>query len=179
MPCNLTHMCQTCSKLSNNCNNFFNLSLTSWEYLLVFGVPPDELMTTSLQKNVIAFASLIVCRKIILLWKSPPPPSFKSWLHDFLFLLKLEKIKFSLRGCSEKFPSHWKPLLDCVDKLPATETSPWFNALDLDWPRNRRRYGWICRDVGSKQPMVHPTFFIYLFLSISIYYLFIIFFSYK
>lgn len=129
-PCNLTHMFWTCTKLFNYWQLFFKsisdilgVPVTPSPQIAIFGVPPDELKTTSLQNNVIAFASLIARRKILLLWKSPQPPTFKSWLNDLLFLLKLEKVKFSLRGHPEKFYSHWKSLLAYVDKLPAAELS--------------------------------------------------------
>lgn len=122
-PCNLTHMFWTCSKLSSYWQSIFKsisdilgISVSPSPQIAIFGVPPDGLVTTALQRNVIAFMSLIARRKILLLWKSPQPPSFKSWLHDLLFLLKLEKIKFSLRGQPEKFLSHWKPLLDYLEK---------------------------------------------------------------
>lgn len=78
----------TCSKLSNYWQSFFKsiseilgISVSLSPQIAIFGVPPDELVTTSMQDNVIAFASLIARRKILLLWKSSQPPSFKSWLH--------------------------------------------------------------------------------------------------
>lgn len=121
----------TCSKLSNYLNSFFKtifdilgIPVIPSPQIAIFGVSPDELVITSLQDNVIAFASLIARRKILFLWKSSQPPSFKSWLQVLLFLLKLEKIKFSLRGHPKKFYSHWKPLLEYVDKLPVSEMSP-------------------------------------------------------
>ncbi|KAF3842531.1 hypothetical protein F7725_024482 [Dissostichus mawsoni] len=80
--------------------------------------PPDEINITNTQTNVIAFTSLIARRKILLLWKSPLPPSFKMWLSDTMSLLKLEKIKFTLRGSSDKFYAHWRPLISYVDRLP-------------------------------------------------------------
>ncbi|KAF3836844.1 hypothetical protein F7725_004308, partial [Dissostichus mawsoni] len=49
--------------------------------------PPDEINITNTQTNVIAFTSLIARRKILLLWKSPLPPSFKMWLSDTMSLL--------------------------------------------------------------------------------------------
>ncbi|KAF3860059.1 hypothetical protein F7725_000314 [Dissostichus mawsoni] len=84
----------------------------------IFGRPPDEINITNTQTNVIAFTSLIARRKILLLWKSPLPPSFKMWLSDTMSLLKLEKIKFTLRGSSDKFYAHWRPLISYVDRLP-------------------------------------------------------------
>lgn len=131
MPCDLTHMFWMCPRLSPFWHQFFQaisdilgISVNPSPQIAIFGVPPVDLVTTSMQDNVIAFASLVAHRKILLLWKSSQPPSFKSWLHDLLFLLKLEKIKFGLRGCPEKFYLHWKPFLNYIDKLPAPEMSP-------------------------------------------------------
>lgn len=131
IPCNLSHMFWSCSKLSSFWQSFFKsisdilgLTINPSPQIAIFGVSPDELVTTSMQNRVMAFASLIARRKILLQWKSPQPPSFKSWLYDLLHLLKLEKIKFQLRGCSQKFYSHWGPLLNYVKNLPAAEVAP-------------------------------------------------------
>lgn len=125
-------------KLSNNWQSFF-IAISD-----ILGMSIDSCLWSASRWTCnhiftgecfcIAFAPLVARRKILLLWKSSQPPFFKSWLHDLLFLLKLEKIKFSLRGCPEKFYSHWKPLLDYVDKLPASETSPRFYAHILPDP---------------------------------------------
>lgn len=78
-----------------------------------------------MQENVIAFVSLILVEEYFCcgnpLSHLPLKPASVIY---YVFLLKLEKIKFSLRGCPGKFNSRWEPLLDHVDKLPATETSP-------------------------------------------------------
>lgn len=40
------------------------------------------------------------------------PPSFKVWLCDTLSSLKPIKVKFTLKGSSDKFYSQWKPLIN-------------------------------------------------------------------
>ena len=129
-PCNLTHMFWACPRLSEFWLQFFktisdilDINLTPTPHIAIFGKPPDNLRTTGIQNNVIAFASLIARKRILLLWKSAQPPLIKVWLHDILGLLKLEKIKFSLRGSSDRFFTHWRPLLKYLDKLPARELS--------------------------------------------------------
>lgn len=73
--------------------------------------------------NVLAFASLIALRCILLHWKSPKPPSELSWQTDLMLFLKLEKIKFSLRGSTDEFYTTWKPFLTYFDKTPTVSVS--------------------------------------------------------
>lgn len=129
-PCDLTHMFGSCPKLSHFWQLFFkaisdvlSINLTPTPHIAIFSRPPDDLRTTAIQNNVIAFTSLITRKRILLLWKSPWPPSIKVLLHDVLSLLKLEKIKFTVRGSSDRFYTHWRPLLNYFDKLPARKVS--------------------------------------------------------
>lgn len=127
-PCNLTHMFWSCSKLDDYWRSFFKsisdilgITVDPSPHIAIFGTSPDNLATSTTQNNIISFASLIARRKILLLWISSQPPSFKAWLHDTLFLLRLEKIKFTLRGRSDRFYIHWRPLLQYFDKLSPDE----------------------------------------------------------
>ncbi|XDV36150.1 hypothetical protein PO909_005994 [Leuciscus waleckii] len=129
-PCDLTHMFWSCPKLLNFWQLYFDaiskilsLRICPSPHIAIFGRPPDGLKLTTIQTNVIAFTSLIARRKILTLWKSPLPPSFKAWLCDALFFLKLEKIKFTLRGSTDTFYSHWKPLINYVNQLSVREMS--------------------------------------------------------
>lgn len=47
----------------------------------IFSVPEEFTSFTNKESNVIAFASLVARRRILLHWKDnkPPPPSSKSW----------------------------------------------------------------------------------------------------
>lgn len=119
-----------CPKLHEYWQSFFKvvsdilgIHLKPTPHISIFGKPPDSLQTSTTQNNVFAFSSLIARKRILLLWKSPQPPSIKIWWHDILGLLKSEKIKFSLRGSSDRFFTHWRPLLNYLDKLPAREIS--------------------------------------------------------
>ncbi len=93
--------------------------------IAIFGRPLDKIKAALTQKIVITFTSLIACWKILLLWKSPLPPSFKAWLSNSLFLLRQIKIKieFMLRGSSNRFYYHWKPMIYYVNQLPSGEIS--------------------------------------------------------
>lgn len=130
-PCNLAHMFWSCPRLTSFWESFFNtiskilkIDIHPSPHIAIFGRPPDGVTLTAMQTNVIAFASLIARRKILFLWKSAHPPLFKVWLTDVMFLLKLERIKFTLRGSSNRFDSHWRPLIEYVEQLPADEISP-------------------------------------------------------
>ena len=59
----------------------------------LFGIPPDELSLTQRQQNIIAFASLLARRQILLHWKSLNPPKASHWLQDLMLYLHLEKNK--------------------------------------------------------------------------------------
>lgn len=74
-PCNLTHMKWACPKLSEFWRLFFKtisdilgITLTPTPHIAIFGKPPDDLRTTTIQNNVIAFASLIARKGILLFW---------------------------------------------------------------------------------------------------------------
>ena len=68
-------------------------------------------------KNIIAFATLLARRRILLHWKSKHPPKVSLWFSDLAQLLSLEKIKYTLRGSKDKFFSVWNPILLYLDKL--------------------------------------------------------------
>lgn len=110
-PCNLTHMFWACPKLFEFWQSFLKtvsdilgINLIPTPHIAIFGKAPDDLHATKVQNNVLAFSSLVTRKRILLQWKSLQPPLTKVWLHNILGLLKLEKIKFSLRG------THWRPL---------------------------------------------------------------------
>lgn len=129
-PCDLAHMFWLCPKLAGFWETFFKTisdmlrtQISPSPHIAIFGRLEDSNTMTKIQINVIAFTSLIARRRILLQWKSPLPPSFKSWMGDIMSFLKLEKIKFSLRGSSDKFYSHWQPLIGYLDLIPAGDLS--------------------------------------------------------
>ncbi len=109
-PCNFSHMFAFCSKLQNFWNSFFKIcfdvlgvELIVCPLIAIFGVPSRGQPLRRRQADVIAFASLLARRRILLSWTSPQPPSISVWLKDLVFFFKLEKIKYNIRGRGNLF----------------------------------------------------------------------------
>ena len=94
-------------------NVAFGLDLQPSPLVAIFGV--DAAIATG-KKCFIAFATLIARRRILLEWKSQLPPKASMWLSDMMFL-KIEKVKYFLRGSTKKLYKVWDPLLVYFDKL--------------------------------------------------------------
>ena len=120
-PANLIHMLWHCPSLYNYWTEIFNtLSEVVGEKIepnalsALFGVAPPSL--TKSKKDMLAFATLIARRLIVTNWKSTTPPCYARWIRDTLYFLKLEKIRLSLSGCSNKFGKLWGPFLQFVKR---------------------------------------------------------------
>lgn len=61
--------------------------------------------------------SLLARRLLLLHWKSAKCPSISRWLKVIMFFLKLEKIKYTLRGCTVKFFHKWQPFISYFTNL--------------------------------------------------------------
>ena len=86
----------------------------------LFGIPSLPNVTNSAQR-IIAFTTLLARRLILLNWIHPLPPSHNRWIHEILYCIKLEKIRFSLNGSLEKFERTWQPFLDHINTLTIVE----------------------------------------------------------
>lgn len=79
-----------------------SLTDTTWasfaNLCLIFGVSSFTLSLSKAEADCIAFAMFLAQFLILLKWKDSFSPSFTQWFHDLQFFIKLEKIKFSLRG---------------------------------------------------------------------------------
>ena len=69
---------------------------------------------------VLAFTTLLARRLILLNWKNPRAPSLINWKRDLLSSIKLEKLRFSLRGSLAQFYAIWKPILMILELEFAT-----------------------------------------------------------
>lgn len=67
----------------------------------LFGVAAPSL--TKSTKDIIAFATLLARRLIVINWKLTTPLCHARWIRDILYFLKLEKIRLSLSGCPNNF----------------------------------------------------------------------------
>ncbi len=63
-----------------------------------------------------ACSGLLAHRRILLDWKLSKLPSGSLWLSDDIMFLKLEKIKYSLRGSIKHFYSVWPPVFSYFEK---------------------------------------------------------------
>lgn len=130
-PANLTHSFWSCPSLDSYWSGVFktlsdalNIPIEPSPFTAIFGVPLDPDTVTKAQSDVIAFTSLLARRRILLGWKSPTPPSIARWLEDVMLFLKLEKIKFTLRGSMNKFYLRWQPIITHFDNLKELEANP-------------------------------------------------------
>ena len=91
--------------------------------IAVFGVVSQEIHLSRQEKNMIAFASLLARRLILLKWKEKFSPTFKAWVNDVMHHLTLEKIRYSTRGYrgALTFYSIWQPFLTYVERMSAAD----------------------------------------------------------
>lgn len=80
-------------------------------FIAIFGVLLNRDHVTSHQSNVVAFASLLARRLILLKWKDARPPSFIRWVRDVMRCLQMEKLRYSLLG---------SPFLEYVETISFT-----------------------------------------------------------
>lgn len=129
-PADHVHMFFSCPKLVNfwscffkSLNNSLNIRLEPCPLISIFGVPRTSTSLTKKNSDVVAFASLIARRRILLHWKSPNAPPTTSWLRDLMSFLSLEKIKYSLRGSATNFYKRWQPLITYVNTLTSLDSN--------------------------------------------------------
>ncbi|CAJ1062856.1 LINE-1 reverse transcriptase -like protein [Xyrichtys novacula] len=120
----LTHMFWACpciqtywTDIFRHLSQMFNINLQPSPESAIFGVLPRELTYNRTTQNGIAFLTLLARRKILLEWKSSHAPQSHSWLKDVMAYLKLEKIKFDLRGSPGGFTSSWGPTINYLNNL--------------------------------------------------------------
>lgn len=108
--CHLSHMFFLCPRLHDFWSGFFNIisiiigiHLQPCPLIAIFGTPDKSDQFNWAQKEILKFTSLLARRRILLQWKSPNPPSVSQWLTDAMHFLKLEKIKYAMKGNTDKF----------------------------------------------------------------------------
>lgn len=96
-PATLFHMFWACSKLKKFWQLIFkflsdalNTHVEPEAIISIFGITPQSLCFNKSKINVIAFATLLARRLILLKWKEKLPPTFKQWLMELLHHLTLE-----------------------------------------------------------------------------------------
>ena len=124
-PCNLSHMFYFCSKLNTFWSDYFDIlskvlgfAIQTNPLIAIFGVTSGcRTRISSIQSDMLAFTSLLARRCILLLWKSSKAPSTSMWLRDVMSYIKLEKIKYSVKGNSALFSHKWDPFITYFNSL--------------------------------------------------------------
>lgn len=119
----LAHMFWTCPRLLDYWTTIFKILSEAYVKdirpsfeMAVFGVPKQDVVMSKKCQDACAFACLLARRRILLDWKSSKPPLVSLWLSDVMLFLKLERIKYSLRGCTKRFYSVWTPMISYFEK---------------------------------------------------------------
>ena len=123
-PADHIHMFWSCPRLTKFWSDIFNAYSIMFRKVVspnpicaLFGFTPETRSIRGKAFVVIAFTSLLARRLILLSWKQATPPSFTRWIKETMYFLKLEKIKFTLRGSVQKFEEIWTPFLDYYESL--------------------------------------------------------------
>lgn len=123
-PADHAHMFWSCPRLAtfwseifNTLNTAYSTAITSEPLVALFGVPLQPSTSRTMQQ-VIAFTTLLARRLILFKWKHVQPPSHSRWVKEVLLSVRLEKLRFSLKGSLNAFEKTWRPFLDHVDSLP-------------------------------------------------------------
>lgn len=122
-PADFIHMFWSCSKLTDFWLKIFNTLHTAYHCIsnpnplsALFGISHGSTLTAEAQHSL-AFCTLLARRLILLNWKQALPPSYDRWIKEVLHNLKLERLRFSLRGSLRRFDKTWNPLLSIIDSL--------------------------------------------------------------
>ena len=103
-------------------NSAYNTNYDFDPLLALFGVSPGPLNPRFI--NNVSFITLVARRLILLNWKNVRPPSLVRWYRETLSCIKLEKLRFTNKGCLSSFDTTWKPLIIFLDaKLIMTNVS--------------------------------------------------------
>ena len=87
--------------------------------IALFSVAPEDASLSKREVNMLAFCSLLARRLILFKWKDPIPPTHSHWIREVMCHLKLEKIRYTVRGSTETFYNIWQPFFTFVEGMEA------------------------------------------------------------
>ncbi len=118
----LFHMFWLCPKLKGYWKAIFEalstvltVKIDPNPLMSIFGIIPEGMELPVGGHKIVAFTTLLARRLILLRWKEAVPPSVSHWIRDVLSNLKLEKIRYTLRGSEDKFFKVWRLFLIFFD----------------------------------------------------------------
>jgi len=66
--------------------------------------------------KTIAFSTLLARCLILLSWKKVAPPSHRRWVEEVMSYLKLERLKHTIRGSTQRYYTVWQPFLSYFER---------------------------------------------------------------
>lgn len=122
-PADHTHMFWSCpglatfwSEIFQTLNTAYNTTVVPEPLLALFGVSLQP-FASGVMQHVLAFTTLLARRLILLKWKCVQPPSHNRWVKELLLSIRLEKLRFSLKGSLDSFEKTWRPFLNHIESL--------------------------------------------------------------
>lgn len=123
-PASLAHTLWFCPNLHGYWSKVFEMlssvleqTISPSPFIALFGVLPPTIPLSSYKADFVAFITLIARRLILLRWKSANAPSFNSLIKDILYFMKMEKIRYSIKGSTRRFTKTWGYLSDYIEDL--------------------------------------------------------------
>ena len=110
------------SEIFKTLSTAYNTVISPEPLLALFGAPLQP-FSSKVMQTVLAFATLLARRLILLNWKHPQPPSHSRWVKEMFLSIRLEKLRFSLNGSLNAFEITWRPLLNYIESLASLPDS--------------------------------------------------------
>lgn len=117
-PADLIHMFWSCPALTSYWTDISNTFKEVFPLTAVFGLLPTMGIPTDI-RTVVAFSSLLARRLILLKWHVSPL-THNSWIKGVHRALKLERIRFSMKG-SLALEKTWRPFISHIQTLVLVE----------------------------------------------------------
>lgn len=118
----LAHMFWSCPCIGKYWKDLFQILSSTFKTTLkpdpltaLFGVVPNDRDLANSQKTVIRFVTLLARRLILLNWKQKRPPTLIVLMRDIMKHLRLENIRFTLKGKQEEFYKTWQPFIEIFE----------------------------------------------------------------
>ena len=123
-PASLAHTLWFCPSLYGYWSKVFDIlacvleqTISPSPFIALFGVVPPTVPLSSYKADFVAFITLVARRLILLRWKSSNAPSFSCLIKDILYFMKMEKIRYSIKGSTRRFTKTWGYLSSYIEDL--------------------------------------------------------------
>ena len=123
-PASLLHMFWSCPKVYTFWSAIFktysevcNKQLLPCPLIALFGVVPEDIYVNRLEREMLAFSSLLARRLILTIWKDRNVPTHSHWIREVLYNLRIEKVRYTLQGSAGGFYSIWQSFITFTENM--------------------------------------------------------------